>query len=573
METNLSEIKNQMNALLDEAYAKLERSFVTYSELTRVVILNTDADKEPFTAIPVVGTGVIGRYESAWNDMEGESPNIIVRETVYKKLCNVDKALKAKNPNWQLVVAYGYRTLNIQQAAFNRKYEELKPKYEDKTELREAAHRYYAVPEVAGHPTGGAVDVTVYDFAEGKYLDFGTEILDFSTRRIYYGAIAIERKYGREAKDSEAGKNREMLRGLMGAEDFAPYEGEWWHFSYGDKEWAYYRWRTLARKKKEQVQFDDIEYLYGQKNFADITYTEKYKSAAEEKVDAEFVKFAVQKSGRLTDETIKLLESSGIDVVADKGKFFGKCENYPLELLFVRDDDIPGLVASGAADIGVVGENVLIESRCDCLRLLDLGFAKCSLALAVPTNSGIRTAKDLEGKKVATSYRVTTEKFFKDMGVKDIKIVELSGSVEIAPIIGYADAVADLVSTGNSLRQNRLKPLHTIQIYQSVLIGNDKAVNGDKKLKIEKLIQRFASCIKAKKFKSLSFSFPTEDADKIRGLLAACGRVTLESQNPAAGETLVQFLVEKSKLWDVIDELKIFNVCGIAVFDVEGYIP
>ena len=564
--------KKQIDILLDEDYARLERSFVTYTELTRVVVLNTSTDKEPFTAIPVVGTGVIGKYESTWNDMESESPNVIVRETVYKKLCNVDKALKAKNRNWQLVVVYGYRSLNIQQTAFNRKYAELKPKYTDKNELREAVHRYYAVPEVAGHPTGGAVDVTVYDFVEGKYLDFGTEILDFSTRRIYYNAIAIERKHGREARRTEATKNRKMLRELMGNEDFAPYEGEWWHFSYGDKEWAYYRWRTLARKNKEQVQCDDIEYLYGQKNLADITYTEKYKTASEEKLDAEFVKFAVQKSGRLTDETIKLLERSGIDVVADKGKFFGKCENYPLELLFVRDDDIPGLVASGAADIGVIGENVLIESQCDCLRLLDLGFAKCSLALAVPVSSDIKTAKDLCGRKVATSYRVTTEKFFNDMGVQNVEIVELSGAVEIAPIIGYADAIVDLVSTGNSLRQNQLKPLHTIQIYQSVLVGNDKAMNSNKKPKIEKLIQRFESCIKAKKFKYLSFSFPAVEGNRISKILADCGRVTLESTSSITGEMLIQLLVEKSKLWDSIDILKQAGISGIAVLDVEGYI-
>jgi len=572
MALSVSENKNQLDALLDEAYAKLERSFVTYAELTRVVILNTDTDKEPFTAIPVVGTGVIGKYESTWNDMESESPNIIVRETVYKKLCNVDKALKAKNPNWQLVVVYGYRSLDIQQAAFNRKYDELKPKYLDKNELREAVHRFYAVPEVAGHPTGGAVDVTVYDFVEDKYLDFGTEILDFSTRRIYYDAIAIEQKYGREAKKTEATRNRKMLREIMGNEDFAPYEGEWWHFSYGDKEWAYYRWRTLARKNKEQVQHDDIQYLYGQKNLADVTYTEKYKAVSENTLDVGLVKFAVQKSGRLTDETLKLLEHSGIDVVADKGKFFGKCENYPLELLFVRDDDIPGLVASGAADIGVIGENVLIESKLKCMRLLDIGFAKCSLALAVPINSDIKTARDLKNRKVATSYRVTTEKFFKDMGVNDVEIVELSGSVEIAPIIGYADAIVDLVSTGNSLRQNQLKPLHTIQIYQSVLIGNDKAMRGDKKSKIEKLVQRFTSCINANKFKFLSFSFSNKNVNEISKILADCGRVTLESNNLATDETLVQLLVEKSKLWSTIDVLKQANITGIAVLDVEGYI-
>jgi len=572
METPVSENKSQIDALLDADYAKLERSFVTYEELTRVVILNADTDKEPFTAIPVVGTDVIGKYVRTWNDMESASPNVIVRETVYKKLCNVDKALKAKNPHWQLVVVYGYRSLSIQQNAFNRKYEELKPFYSNKSELREAVHRYVAVPEVAGYPTGGAVDVTVYDFVLCEYLDFGTEVLDSGTRKVYYGAIAIEQKYGRAEKRTEATKNRRMLRELMGNEDFAPYEGEWWHFSYGDKEWAYYRWRALARKNKDQFPSDDIEYLYGQKNLADITFTEKYKSAAEETLDTGFVRLAVQKSGRLTDETINLLEHSGIDVVADKGKFFGKCENFPLELLFVRDDDIPGLVASGAADIGVVGENVLIESSFDCSRLLELGFGKCSLALAVPINSGIKTAGDLEGKKVATSYRVTTAKFFEDMGVKNVEILDLSGSVEIAPIIGYADAIADLVSTGNSLRQNRLKPLHTIQIYQSILIGNHKAVNDEKRLNIDKLIRRFMSCIKAKKFKSFSFSFPSKDAARINALLKTCGRTIMESENSLTGETLVQILVEKHKLWEVIDSLKNAGISGIVILDVEGYI-
>lgn len=549
---------------IEEQYSRLEKSFVNYSDLCRVVRLDSHTDDESFYTIPVIGSGVIGKYSKIWNDMEISSPNIIVRETVYKKLCKVDEALKRINENLQLLVIYGYRSMEIQKKAFDIKYEELKNKYNCSDELLEAVHRLIAVPEVAGHPTGGAVDVVICELNTHKILDFGSEPLDFSTKKMYYASTEISK---------EARSNRQLLRRLMGEQDFVPYDGEWWHFSYGDKEWAFYNFRKNTRKgsKRNEITNQDIIYLYGKKDLFEITYTDKYRnSASESKIsDNDIVRFAVQKSGRLTTETISLLERAGIDVVAEKDKFFGKCLNFPLELLFVRDDDIPSLVQSGVADIGVVGDNVYIEQKCDCPKLLSLGFGRCSLALAVPKNSSIRTVRDLAGKKIATSYRHSTIQFLKEMEVSKVDIVDISGSVEIAPTIGFSDAIVDLVSTGNSLRQNNLRYLQTIYESQSILIST-QSLSDSKKGTIDKLVQRFEGCLKAKKYKSLVFVCPRDKIDYIHQIEGK--KIVIENRNASEDTVSVQFVVEKKHLWSAIDKLKSMELINIMVLDVESFV-
>ncbi|MDR0219791.1 MAG: ATP phosphoribosyltransferase [Lachnospiraceae bacterium] len=545
----------------EKQYAKLERNFVKYSDLCRVVRLDSHADNESFSTIPVIGEGVVGKYSKIWNDMENSSPNIIVRESVYKKLCKADEALKRINSDWQLLVIYGYRSMDVQQRAFEAKYEELKDKYINQDELLEAVHRLIAVPEVAGHPTGGAVDVVIQNIKSHSMLDFGSEPLDFSTKKMYYASMEISK---------EAEKNRQLLRRLMGEQDFVPYDGEWWHFSYGDKEWAYYNHRKAARKKKGEADYRDIVYLYGKKDLFEITYTDKYRASSVEPTVCDVVRLAVQKSGRLTGETISLLERSGIDVVAEQDKFYGKCRNFPLELLFVRDDDIPNLVQAGVADIGVVGENVYIEQKCNCHKLLPLGFGRCSLALAVPNESPIKTVYDLSGKKIATSYRNSTMQFLNEMDVANVEIVEISGSVEIAPSIGYADAIVDLVSTGNSLRQSNLRYLQTIYESQSILIGNTHSLPVFKQETIDKLVQRFEGCLKAKKFKSLVF---TCQADKVASIHQIEGkRIVIENKTAIDDAVSIQLVVEKNFMWDVIDTLKNIGIADIMVLDVEGFV-
>ena len=175
-------------------------------------------------------------------DMADKSPYLPVRKTVAEKLVNVGKRLKAVDPNYKLLVAYAFREMRIQQAYFDEVFEVFKDQFDDELELYERIHERVAVPTVAGHPTGGAVDVAIYDESKGDIVDFGTALDDLTTDLIYYAAEDIS---------YEAKANRKLLRDAMMAEGFAPYDGEWWHFCYGDKEWAFYY-------KKDRALYDQV---------------------------------------------------------------------------------------------------------------------------------------------------------------------------------------------------------------------------------------------------------------------------------------------------------------------------
>ncbi|MCL2228329.1 MAG: hypothetical protein FWC00_00705 [Firmicutes bacterium] len=194
-----------------ETTTKLEQGFVKYADLVGIKKCNPKTDKE---ALVTFG-------------------DVLVRESVFQKLGMVDKNLKAINPNLELVVVEGWRPMKVQEAKFNEIREQLKFKYTDEQELLEAVHRLIAVPSVCGHPTGGAVDVTIRDTITGELLDFGTPIHDLSTKDVYTFSPRFD-------ENSVGRKNRELLRRAMVEQNFAPFDGEWWHFSYGDKEWAVY---------------------------------------------------------------------------------------------------------------------------------------------------------------------------------------------------------------------------------------------------------------------------------------------------------------------------------------------
>lgn len=205
--------------------------FVKYSDLMNVKGADPETDKEKFVCLPENGEYVFGRYMEG-EDMAELTSLLPVRKTVYEKLMNVGRKLHALDPNYRLLVTYAFREMRIQQKGFEevKKYFEEQFEFEDQVALYERAHEKVAVPDVAGHPTGGAVDVAIYDDSKGDILDFGTKIDDL-TDLIYYAAEDIS---------DEAKKNRRILREAMLDEGFAPYDGEWWHFCYGDKEWAFY---------------------------------------------------------------------------------------------------------------------------------------------------------------------------------------------------------------------------------------------------------------------------------------------------------------------------------------------
>ena len=229
----------------EQIYKKLERAFVSLPQVLSVSKLNKNTDKNPFVIIPKTGNSVIALNNLT--ALKSSSVDTMVREIVYEKLLQVDHDLKKINPNWQLAASYGWRDLLIQQTSFDARYEILKGQYSDlsDTEIREKTHSTIAAPEVAGHPTGGAVDVCIVE--NGKMLDFGTSIGDWTNRDIYAWSPFVSRG---------AQENRKILRKAMMGQDFAPFDGEWWHYSYGDREWAY--------NKKRKI------YLFSQKQRADI---------------------------------------------------------------------------------------------------------------------------------------------------------------------------------------------------------------------------------------------------------------------------------------------------------------
>ena len=216
--------------------------FVRYEDLLTIEEYDTETDKEEFTLLPIEDKYVIGRYQERRNMLE-YGHQIAVRKSVYEKLIKVSKDLKKINKNYKIIVVYGFRDMKKQEKYFNEILEEVRNQFTDEHEMYEYIHEKIAVPIVSGHPTGGAVDAAIYDDEQNKILDFGSEILDYSTTMCYYETDDIS---------EEAKKNRKLLRKIMMSEGFAPYDGEWWHFSYGDKEWAFYY-------DKEKALYNQVE--------------------------------------------------------------------------------------------------------------------------------------------------------------------------------------------------------------------------------------------------------------------------------------------------------------------------
>lgn len=211
-------------------------TFVKYKDLLTIKKYNEFTDEEEFYLLPLEDDLVIGKYQEDKNMLEyGEK--IPVRKTVYEKLLKVSKKLKEINKDYKLIVVYGFRDINTQEKYFNEILEKVKNNFDDELEMFEYIHKKIAIPNVAGHPTGGAVDIEIFNVKENKMLDFGTKILDYSTTDCYY--------YNNNLSGNSI-ENRKLLRTIMMSEGFAPYDGEWWHFSYGDKEWAYYYKKEMA---------------------------------------------------------------------------------------------------------------------------------------------------------------------------------------------------------------------------------------------------------------------------------------------------------------------------------------
>lgn len=288
------------------------------------------------------------------------------------------------------------------------------------------------------------------------------------------------------------------------------------------------------------------------------------------KLKNENLKIAIQKEGRLTEETIDFLQKSGLEFESYKKRLFAACRNFPLEILFVRDDDIPGYVSSGIVDLGIIGQNVLYENRPKVKKMLNLRFGYCSLTIAIPKESTISSIYELKNMKIATSYPNSTNKFFQKKRISII-IVSISGSVEIAPSMGIADAIVDLTSTGSTLALNDLKILENIYDSEAVLIVNPKACKNGRKKMIDNLLTRFKGVLSAKDYKYVMMNAPENILPKLTKITPGLKSPTVA---PLAkkGWISVQTVIRENIFWETITRLKKAGASGIIVIPIEKMI-
>ncbi len=281
------------------------------------------------------------------------------------------------------------------------------------------------------------------------------------------------------------------------------------------------------------------------------------------------LRIAIQKSGRLNEESMKLLKECGIDLGNGINKLKTEADNFPIEVFFLRDDDIPQYVEDNVADIGIVGENVLLEKDKKVKLIKKLGFGKCRLSIAVPKDQNYKGIKSLNGKKIATSYPVILQNFLKKEKVK-AEIHEISGSVEIAPGIGLADAICDLVSSGSTLFMNGLKETETILKSEAVLIGNNKLSKAKQEI-LNKLLFRIDSLRAAKNNKYILLNAPNNKLKEICALLPGMKSPTILPL-VEEGWSSVHSVVNENMFWDIIEKLKAKGAQGILVVPIEKMI-
>lgn len=278
------------------------------------------------------------------------------------------------------------------------------------------------------------------------------------------------------------------------------------------------------------------------------------------------LRIAVQKSGRLLEDSLQILKECGLKVDASNGKLKSVVPNFPLEVLFLRNSDIPQYVNDGVADIAIIGENLLIEERSQLEVMLKLNFSKCRVSLAVPKNSTIQSVKDFEGKKIATSYPNTVQDYLDQNGVK-AEIHTISGSVEIAPTIGLADGICDIVSSGNTLFMNGLRELQTILKSEAVLVKAPK-LSAEKEEILKKLVFRIEAVLASKNSKYILLNAPNSAIAEITSILPGMKSPTIL---PLAEEgwSSLHSVISEDQFWENIDALKQAGAEGILIVPIE----
>lgn len=278
------------------------------------------------------------------------------------------------------------------------------------------------------------------------------------------------------------------------------------------------------------------------------------------------LRIAIQTKGRLNEDSTELLIQSGVSVGDSSRKFLSRSETFPMEILYLRDDDIPGAVDSGAADIGIVGYNEVLEKGYDVEILEKLGFGGCRLSIAVPNGTGYEGPSSLEGKRIATSYPEILRRFLSDNGV-NAGIETIAGSVEVAPAIGMADAIFDIVSSGGTLRKNGLKEVERVVESEAVLIGG-KSLSPERKAALEQLRFRFRSVKGSRGKKYLLMNIPAEALEKAIEIVPAMRSPTILPLAQSGWYSL-HSVVDSDVLWEKIERLKEIGAEGILVLGVE----
>lgn len=281
------------------------------------------------------------------------------------------------------------------------------------------------------------------------------------------------------------------------------------------------------------------------------------------------LRIAVQKKGRLLDESIQLLKECGIRIDNGRDQLKAAARNFPIEVLYLRNSDIPQYIQDGVADIGIIGENTLIEKEKEVSIVQQLGFSKCRLSLATPKETPYENLKDLDGKRIATSYPVSLRRFLEREGIS-ADIHEISGSVEIAPNIGLADAICDLVSTGSTLFKNGLEEQDVVLRSEAVIAASPK-MDAERKEILDRLLFRIKSVLAARNKKYLLMNVPTDKIPAVTKMLPGMRSPTVL---PLAekGWSSVHTVIDESRFWEIIDELRATGAEGILIVPIDKMI-
>lgn len=280
------------------------------------------------------------------------------------------------------------------------------------------------------------------------------------------------------------------------------------------------------------------------------------------------LRIAIQNSGRLTEPTLDLLHGIGLEFEDHDRKLFARCRNFDLELLFIRDDDIPEYVQDGVADMGVVGRNVVLEQEAAVEELEALGFGRCSLTLAVPRDASWSEPEDLEGTRIVTTHPRSLRRYLSEQSV-EAEVIEIRGAAEIAPALNVADAICDLVSTGTTLRMNDLRPLAEVWESESILVADpDALARRDRREAIDRIRMRVRGLLTARKMKYVTLNAPREALPAIEEVLPGMKSPTVV---PLAEDGMVALhaAVEEEVFWDVMERVQEAGGSEILVLPVE----